>query len=421
MEMQTNMRATIAQLSQGEVPESDQLLNQLSVGIQFLTDFYQEKYLDEFIKAGGSKIKFITGRKGSGKTHTLHLLQSLAKQRKYVTVSISAKTLWLHDFREFYLEVLRQADIMDLLNHCSEKIVHAMGFESKDIDPGLTFLDFLAQQGLADGITRREMRNQLKEMFLDNPRMDNNFSLACSLLCGSLLGHPVLEETNKELLLAWMHGDKKIRMTLLRPLGLAPTRITKYNARNLLRSLAELVHLSGYAGLLVTVDNLEVLVDRSGMNPLHYTKMKREDTYESIRQLIDDIDTFNHFMVVYAFSGELLDNENAGLKSYQALWMRIQNEVRSKRVNKFTDIADLDAIALQEYSPSLLVEMSQKLAQLVQHINVQASPLDEEHARQLITQAKLGGISLPRLVNQATLGFLAQQDTAEEEEHGLGL
>jgi hypothetical protein len=47
--------------------------------------------------------------------------------------------------------------------------------------------------------------------------------------------------------------------------------------------------------------------------------------------------------------------------------------------------------------------------------------LDEEHARQLITQAKLGGMSLPRLVNQATLGFLAQQDTAEEEEHGLGL
>jgi hypothetical protein len=236
-----------------------------------------------------------------------------------------------------------------------------------------------------------------------------------------LLGHPVLEETNKELLLAWMHGDKKIRMTLLRPLGLAPTRITKYNARNLLRSLAELVHLSGYTGLLVTVDNLEVLVDRSGMNPLHYTKMKREDTYESIRQLIDDIDTFNHFMVVYAFSGELLDNENAGLKSYQALWMRIQNEVRSKRVNKFTDIADLDAIALQEYSPSLLVEMSQKLAQLVQHINVQASPLDEEHAKQLITQARLGGVSIPRLVNQATLGFLAQQDAAEEEEHGLGL
>jgi hypothetical protein len=90
-------------------------------------------------------------------------------------------------------------------------------------------------------------------------------------------------------------------------------------------------------------------------------------------------------------------------------------------VNKFNDIADLDAIALQEYSPALLVEMSQRLADLVQHINVQASPLDVETAQHLIMQAKMGGVSLPRLVNQATLGFLAQQDDAEEEEHELGL
>ena len=420
MELQSSMRATIAQLSQGKVPESELLLNQLSVGIQFLTDFYQEKYLSEFIKQGGSKIKFITGRKGSGKTHTLHLLSSLAKDADYVTVKISARTLWLHDFREFYLEVFRQADIMNLLLRCSEKIVEAMGFEAKDIEEGSTFIDYLAKEGLADGLTRREMRNQLKQMFLDNPRMDNNFSLACSLLCGSLLGHPVLEEANKELLLTWMHGDKKIRMTSLRPLGLAPTKITKYNARNLLRSLAELVHISGFAGLVVTVDNLEVLVDNSGLNPMHYTKMKREDTYESIRQLIDDIDTFNHFMVVYAFSKELLDNENAGLKSYQALWMRIQNEVVSQRVNKFTDIVDLDLVAQQVYTPAVLIEMSKKLAQLVQHINVEASVLDEVSAEHLIMQAKLGGISLPRLVNQATLGFLASIEN-KEGQNELGL
>ena len=34
------------------------------------------------------------------------------------------------------------------------------------------------------------------------------------------------------------------------------------------------------------------------MNPLHYTKCAA-NTYESIRQLIDDIDTFSHTMVVF--------------------------------------------------------------------------------------------------------------------------
>ena len=35
-------------------------------GIEFLSDFWQEKYLQEYIKNGGSKIKFVTGRQGSG-------------------------------------------------------------------------------------------------------------------------------------------------------------------------------------------------------------------------------------------------------------------------------------------------------------------------------------------------------------------
>lgn len=419
METETRISATIAQLSQGEVPDSEELLGQLTVGVQFLTDFWREKYLQQFILQGGSKIKFLTGGKGSGKTHCLHLFQSVAKQEGYLTVSLSARALWLHDFREFYLEVLKQADVMSLLGRCSDRIVEAMGFSAKDIEPGSTFLDRLAIEGLADGLTRREIRNQLKQMFLDNRRMDNNFSLACSLLCGSLLGHPALEQANKDLVLGWLHGDKKIRMTSLRPLGMAPSRITKYNARNLLRSLAELVHLAGYNGLVVTVDDLDVMVDNSGMNPFHYTKMKREDTYESIRQLIDDIDTFNHFFVVFGFGRELIDNENAGLKAYQALWMRIQNEVVSDRINKFTDIIDLDAVAMQVYTPDMLVEMSQKLASFVQHINVETQPIDEQTARNLIKQAKLGGVSIPRLVNQATLGLL--KDDAEEGQYELGV
>ena len=419
METETRISATIAQLSQGEVPESEELLNQLTVGVEFLTDFWREKYLDQFIRQGGSKIKFLTGGKGSGKTHCLHLFQSIAKQEGYLTVSLSARTLWLHDFREFYLEVLKQADVISLLARCSKKIIEAMGFSTKVVEDGSTFLDHLATEGLADGLTRREIRNQLKQMFLDNKRMDNNFSLACSLLCGALLGHPALEEANKELVLAWLQGDKKIRMTSLRPLGMAPSRITKYNARNLLRSLSELVHLAGFNGLVITVDDLEVMVDGSGMNPFHYTKMKREDTYESIRQLIDDIDTFNHFFVVYGLGRELIDNENAGLKSYQALWMRIQNEVVSDRINKFTDIVDLDAVALQAYTPKMLVQMSQKLASIVQNINVETKPIDEQIAQHLLKQAKLGGVSIPRLVNQATLGLL-KADT-EEGQYELGV
>ncbi|MFA5448006.1 MAG: BREX system ATP-binding domain-containing protein [Sphaerochaeta sp.] len=408
------LQATIAQLSQGEVPDSEELLSQLSVGIEFLTDFWREQYLAQYIKEGGSAIKFVTGRAGSGKSHTLKLLRSIGRAEGYVTVNISARDVWLHDFREFYLEILRRANIKALLADCAKAIILDMGYDPTQIKRGTTFLDYLAEIGHADGLTRWEIRSQLRQRFLNNTAMDNNFSLACSLLCGSMLGHPTVEEANEELLYAWLHGEKQIRMTQLRPLGLAPSKVTKYNARNLLRSLASLVVAGGHSGLLITVDNLEVLVDSSGMNPLHYTKMRREDTYESIRQLIDDIDTFSHTMVVFSFERSLLDNENRGLKSYQALWMRIQNEVVSERINKFSDVIDLDRIASQIYTPAMLIQMSEKLAQVVGRIDVQAKVFDEETAYKLIAQAKSGSISLPRLVNRMTLGFLTEEEASDE-------
>lgn len=49
--------------------------------------------------------------------------------------------------------------------------------------------------------------------------------------------------------------------------------------------------------------------------------------YSGLFVTIDDIDSMKYLMFVYAFDRELLDNENSGLKSYQALWMRIQNEI----------------------------------------------------------------------------------------------
>ncbi|MFA6682609.1 MAG: BREX system ATP-binding domain-containing protein, partial [Sphaerochaeta sp.] len=212
---------TVAQLSFGEVPQNEEMLDALTVGVQFITDFWRDRYFREFLKEGGSKIKFVTGQRGSGKTHTLNLVSSLAKKEGYVSVSFSAKDIWLNDFREIYLEILSQIDFLGLLQRCSDKIVERMGFSPKDIPEGMTFIDLLGQNAMADALNRREIRQLLKQMFLDNPHMDNNFALACILICGGMLGHPSLEEQNRDLLLSWMHGDKKVRVTTLRPLGLA--------------------------------------------------------------------------------------------------------------------------------------------------------------------------------------------------------
>lgn len=373
---------------------------ELTCGIGFLTGFWKKKYLQEYIRDGGSKIKFVTGRKGSGKTHFLQLMTRIAQQENYKTVRFSARDIWMHDFREIYLEIFEQCDIMDCLAAAGRYLIREMGFDDREIPEGMKFIDYLSQNGLGDALTKREIRAQLKQIFLDNPMLDNNFALACSMLTGSILGYPILETQNRDLLLAWLGGDRTIKLSQLRALGFYPSRITKYNARHMLRSLAEVIHMGGYAGLFVAVDDLEILISRSSMEPVHYTKMKREDTYESIRQLIDDIDSMKYILFAYAFDRQLIDDENAGLKSYQALWMRIQNEILGEQFNRFADMVDLDRLAAQEYTPEVIVAMSESLVRRQEAIPA-AAPLDLEAAEEIVRQARTGAVGIPLLVQSA--------------------
>lgn len=368
-------------------------------GIGFLTEFWKEKYLQEYIRDGGSKIKFVTGRQGSGKTYFLQYMLMLARKENYKIVRFSAREIWMHDFREIYLEIFRQCHIMECLEAVSRYLIREMGFDAGEIPEGMRFIDYLSQNGMGDALTKREIRTQLKQIFLDNPMLDNNFALACSMLTGSILGYPILEEQNRDLLLGWLEGDRTIKLSQLRALGFYPSRITKYNARHMLRSLAEIIHMGGYSGLFVAVDDMEILISRSSLDPVHYTKMKREDTYESIRQLIDDIDSMKHILFVYAFDRKLIDDENAGLKSYQALWMRIQNEILGERFNRFADMVDLDRLAAQEYTPEVVMAISEFLAQRQKQLS--AEPLSMEEAAEIVRQARTGAVGIPRLIQMA--------------------
>lgn len=115
-------------------------------------------------------------------------------------------------------------------------------------------------------------------------------------------------------------------------------------------------------------------------------------------------------MFLLAFDRELLDNDNAGIKSYQALWMRIQNEIISRKFNRFTDIVDMDRLIEQIFTPELVVEMSRKLADAVTAAGiadiggVHVCPVGPDLAGDILAQSRVGAVALPGLVNRATLG-----------------
>lgn len=401
--MENDMNLAINLLRRGIAPGNRELLQELSVGNDYILDFWKDRYLANYISQGGSKIKFVTGRNGSGKTHFLQQLSIEVEKLNYIPITLSAKETWLHDFKEIYTAVLKKINLIDRLKLIGVEVVRQLGYDPLLIPDGMTFVDYLSSINQLGPLTKREIRQQLEHMFLLNPMLDNNFALACSLLVGGLLGHPVLEEPNKRLLLLWLEGDREAHLSSIRRLGLSPSKINRYNARHMLRSLVEICRMAGYNGVVISIDNMEIIVTKDNTENIHYTRMKREDAYESIRELIDEIDTLKNIMFVFSFDHRLIDDDTNGLKSYQALWMRIQNEVESTRFNRFTDIVDLDRLIEEVYTPEILIEMSTRLANVLNRLGRRAVPITLNIAQELHAKAQYGKVSLPRQVNLSTI------------------
>jgi len=403
MALENDIKSALVRLKKGQSPGNREILQEMSVGSDFIMDFWKDKYLANYLALGGSKIKFLTGRTGSGKTHFLEILSMEAEDMGYISVSLSAREIWIHDFKDIYIAALRQVNLLERLQRCSHEVIRQLGYEPNTMPDDISFADYLSSQGKLDPLTKREIREQLEKLFLANPLIDNNFALACALLTGGILGYPTLEEASRKLLLQWLEGSREAKLSSLRRLGLSPSKITKYNARHMLRSLVEVCCLAGYKGLVISIDNMEVLVGVDNAETMRYTRLKREDAYESIRELIDEIDTLKHTMFVFSFDRLLIDDDTKGLKSYQALWMRIQNEIEGTRFNRFADIVDLDRLIDEVYTPESIMKMSTRLTQVINRLDEGATPISLSTAEELHAKSRFGKVSLPRRVILTTL------------------
>ena len=86
----TETEHAVTLLWRGKAPGRGEILHEISCGVDDLTNFLATHYLEQYIPEGGSKIKFLTGRPGAGKTHVLQLLADEAEAKGFLTVELSA-------------------------------------------------------------------------------------------------------------------------------------------------------------------------------------------------------------------------------------------------------------------------------------------------------------------------------------------
>jgi Cdc6-like AAA superfamily ATPase len=321
-------------------------------------------YLSSFLAQGGSKLKLIIGRDGSGKTHLMRRVLARAQELGYLASATTAKDSPLYSFQEIYRQVLSAADIWSLVDSYATSLVQSLGYSYRVGDGnGAGFVSWAAGQGRDVSHVRRELRDQLHRDLVRDRNLDKTFVTALVTMTAHRLGAADYSPEQARIVADWICG----RPVTARERAIVHLyrTVDRYSSRLMLRSFLRFLPRAGYRGVVFAVDDLDWVTGSRQQGGVRYTKMRRDDLYESLRQVIDEVETLPGLFMVLAGRREVLEDASRGIPSYAALWMRLQNEVRPSRANRFADLVDLDCLwtqagqgAISEIAERIMTELN---------------------------------------------------------------
>ena len=309
-----------------------------------LVAFWRDHYLRSYVSEGGSAVKWLSGREGSGKTTVLAEMRRVAAAERFLTASVSARAVQIGRFDELYRAILSDLSLEGIAHLFAAEAARRLG--AVDFTPGADgdLEAYLILQGRAPAAVAADLAGALDFLYADR-NITSPVATALRHIASAALRPFVDQEVHRETASTWITGGKVSAMQRRRA-GIGMT-LDRYGAREILRSLLHANRLAGGKGLLVTIDDIDALL--GGEGAVRYTPLRRDDAFEAMRELIDEGAGMPGLFTVFAGRPEIYADERAGLASYPALAMRVEPEVRSQRANPYEDLQELDAIWRQDW------------------------------------------------------------------------
>jgi len=299
----------------------------------------------ERVGDGGSALRLVIGRYGAGKTFFLHLVRSIALQKKLVTAHADlSPDRRLHatsgQARGLYQELMRN-----------------LATRSKSDGGGLPgVVERFVSSALQEA---REHERRPEHVIHDRlgklSELVGGYDFA-EVVAAYWRGHDTGNEELKSSAVRWFRGEFSTKTDARKALGIR-TIVTDANVYDHLKLLARFVRLAGFGGLLVCLDEMVNLYKLS-------SSQARRSNYEQILRIVNDSlqGTAVGLGVLMGGTPELLYDTRRGLYSYEALQTRLAQ-------NRFVGdgLVDLSGpvVALENLSPEDLYVLLQKLRHVV--------------------------------------------------------
>ncbi|MGC5016338.1 ATP-binding protein [Streptosporangium sp. DT93] len=258
------------------------------------------------IASGGSAVRFVIGDFGAGKTFFLHLVRSIAMEKKLVTVHADLNPdRRLHSSsgqaRSLYAELMRNLATRakpdgGALTSVVERFVSTALAEAQHsgIDPGHVIRQRLAH---------------LSEM-------TGGYDFA-EVVGAYWRGHDSGDEQLKSAAVRWLRAEYSTKTEARSALGVR-TIIDDSTFHDHLKLMSRFVRLAGYDGLLVCLDEMVNLYKLA-------STQARNANYEQILRILNDTlqGSAAHLGFVFGGTPEFLADTRRGLYSYAALQSRL--------------------------------------------------------------------------------------------------
>ena len=286
----------------------------------------EREYLRDFIRAGGGSVKFLCGAPAA-LAEVSAALETLAEAQGYLHVDLDGTVTKLQRIDHVFFEIARQIDWAGLaLLYVAEGFREA-GWKLIRGDGGFD----LAAMALENGVEETEIRQALKKWLgglYGDYFMSQEFRLAMLQLCRAQVAS--LESAAVPVVF-WLRGELA-RMSELKTAKIFQ-KIGRHNARLMLQSLTYWLRRNGKPGLVLTVDIsrcIENVKRAERKEGVYYSSSALTEVYETLRQLVDgSSDLTGTFATVFCPPAFLLD-EKRGVDRYQALKMRVFDDVRNR-------------------------------------------------------------------------------------------
>lgn len=306
-----------------------------------------QEYFASFIPGGGATVKFAVTTPEMGGDAVRAALEQKAAEHHLAYFFLDGAVTRLHLIDQLFWHVARQLDWDALALGLMRRLLTADGFV---VPAGerMDYLEIARLSGTSESSVRHGLRRLLTEHVERDYAMVREFRIAMLRLCQALLEADPTTAQEYTALHEWLRGELRT-ITILKPAGIYQ-KIGRHLARDMFLSLAHWLRKTGQAGCVMVLDISRYTLERRHSVPdgmLFHSTAATVDVYEVLRQFIDATDELEGCLVAVIAPTTFLTDERRGLSKYDALRLRIWDEVHDQqKANPLSALVRLTEMAV---------------------------------------------------------------------------